>query len=104
MKCKLAPLLIASVLLLAGCSNHPSSHNPASDMKLTTLAPGPFTSGGVTYYPAHPGTTNYGTVDYTTNRPPAGVNPFVIVVTTNAHYKVNLIDGNGLVSTNTPTK
>lgn len=85
-------------VFLSGCAH--------SDKKTGTftMAPGPFTSGGVTYYPAHPGTTNYGTVDYTTNRPPAGVNPFVIVVTTNAHYSVNLIDGDGLVSTNTPTK
>lgn len=59
------------------------------------MCPGPFTShSGVTYYPAHPGTTNYsGIVDYTTNPPPAGVRPYVIVVTTNAHWGVNVIDG-----------
>jgi|SRR5450432_3976346 hypothetical protein len=69
-----------------------------------TMFPGPFTSGGVTYFPAHPGATNYGTVDYNTIPPPAGVRPYVIVVTTNANWRVNLIDGNGFVSTNTATK
>jgi len=69
-----------------------------------TAFPGPFTFDGVTYYPAHPGTTNYGTIDYTTNQPPAGVRPFVTVVTTNAHWGIKLIDGPGLVSTNTPIK
>jgi hypothetical protein len=81
---------------LSGCAH--------SGKETDTFFPGPFTSGGVTYYPAHPGTTNYDTVDYTTNPPPAGVRPFAIVVTTNAHWGVKLIDGAGLVSTNTPTK
>jgi len=82
---------------LSGCTH--------SDNKSGYVFPGPFTSGGATYYPAHPGTTNYGTVDYTTNAPPAGVEPFITVfVTNNAHMNVRLIDGPGLVSTNTPTK
>jgi hypothetical protein len=72
--------------------------------EVVAFAPGPFTFGGVTYYPAHPGTTNYDTIDYTTNQPPAGVHPFVIVVTTNAQWGVKLIDCPRLVSTNTPTK
>ena len=81
---------------LSGCAH--------SDKETDTFFPGPFTSGGVTYYPAHPGTTNYGAIDYTTNQPPAGVRPFVIVVTTNAHWSVRLIDGLGTVSTNAPIK
>ena len=87
-------LLICGFLI--GCAH--------SGVETDTFAPGPFTSGGVTYYPTHPGTTNYDTVDYTTNPPPAGVRPFVIVVTTNAHWGVKLIDGPGIVSTNTTTK
>jgi hypothetical protein len=79
----LVGLLVCS--FLSGCAH--------SGKETDTFAPGPFTSGGVTYYPAHPGTTNYETIDYTTNQPPAGVRPFVIVVTTNAHWKVNIIDG-----------
>jgi len=66
-------LLICS--FLSGCADN------ADNGEFDPLSPGPFTSGGVTYYPAHPGTTNY---DYTTNPPPAGVLPFVSVVTTNA--------------------
>jgi hypothetical protein len=78
---------------LSGCKN----------TETLTMCPGPFTShSGVTYYPAHPGTTNYsGTVDYTTNPPPAGVRPYVVVVTTNAHWGVNVIDGNEPASAST---
>jgi hypothetical protein len=83
---------------LSGCAH---SNKEAGTF---TMFPGPFTSDGTTYYPAHPGATNYGTVDYTTNPPPAGVRPYAIVVTTNANWRVNLIDGNGFVSTNTSTK
>jgi hypothetical protein len=79
---------------LSGCAD---SDNKTGTF---TMFPGPFTSGGVTYYPAHPGTTNYGTVDYTTNPPPTGVKPYAIVVTTNANWRVNLMDGNGSASTN----
>ena len=87
-------LLICGIL--NGCAH--------SGKETDTFAPGPFTFGGVTYYPAHPGTTNYDTVEYTTNQPPAGVRPFVIVVTTNAHWGVKFIDSPGLGSTNTATK
>jgi hypothetical protein len=76
---KTLPTLLGLLIcgFLSGC---------ADSGEIDPLSPGPFISGGVTYYPAHPGTTNY---DYTTNPPPAGV---------------KLIDGSGLVSTNTPTK
>lgn len=83
---------------LSGCAHS------GKETETFTAFPGPFTSGGVTYYPAHPGTTNYGPIDYTTNQPPAGVRPFVIVVTTNAHWSVNLMDGPEFLSTNTPIK
>ena len=66
--------------------------------------PGPVIFGGVTYYPAHPGTTNYGIVDYTTNPPPVGVRPYVVVISTNGQLGTRFIDGPGSVSTNTPTK
>jgi hypothetical protein len=71
---------------------------------IDSVSMGAFKSGGVTYYPAHPGTTNYGTVDFTTNPPPAGVRPSIIVVSSHAHWGVKLVDGNGVVSTNTATK
>ena len=72
-------LLICGVL--GGCA-----HRERTNGTFTTY-PGAFTSGGVTYYPAHPGNTNYGAVDYTTNPPPAGVRPVVVLVTTNAVAK-----------------
>ena len=84
--------------LLSGCAH---SDKEAGSF---TMFPGPITSGGVTYYPARPGTTNYGTIDYTTNPPPAGVQSYAIVVTTNANWRVNLIDGSRVVSTNTAIK
>jgi len=86
----------AKLFVLAGlltCSFLSGCAHSGKDDGTMTMAPGSFTSGGITYYPAHPGTTNYETVDYTTNPPPAGVSPFVIVVTTNAHFRVNVIDG-----------
>lgn len=67
-------------------------------------SPGPVIVSGVTYYPAHPGTTNYGAVDYTTNPPPTGVPPFVVVVSTNAHFSTRFIDGPGFVTTNASGK
>lgn len=92
----LAGLLICG--LVSGCA-----HSDKEADTFTTF-PGPFTVGSTTYYPVHPGTTNYGTVDYTTNPPPAGVSPSVILVSTNGHWKVNLIDGNGGFSTNAVAK
>ena len=90
---KLHTLLGLSICgFLGGCAH--------SGDETVTFFPDPMTSGGVTYYPAHPGTTNYGAIDYTTNQPPAGMRPFVIIVTTNAHWNVKLIDGPGTVSTN----
>jgi len=89
-------LLVANGLM--GCAHQ------AKETGTFTFAPGPFTSGGVTYYPVQPGTTNYGTVAYTTNPPAAGVIPMVTLVTTNANWSVKLIDGPGLVSTNAPVK
>lgn len=72
---------------LSGCAH--------TDKDAATLdfSMGPTTHGGVTYYPAHPGTTNYNTVEYTTNPPPAGVRPFVVVVSTNARVNVKFTDG-----------
>ena len=86
------------------CGFLSSYAHSGKEINTFTFFPGPFTSGAITYDPAHPGTTNYGTVDYTTNQPPAGVRPFVIVVTTNAHWNVKLIDGPGPVFSNTPTR
>ena len=68
-------LLICGVL--SGCA-----HREKANGTFTTY-PGAVTSGGVTYYPAHPGTTNYGALEYTTNPPPAGVRPSVVLVSTN---------------------
>jgi hypothetical protein len=82
--------MVASIIL-SGCTHQNEVSGAA------TVFPGAFTAGGVTYYPAHPGTTNYGKIDYTTNPPPAGVKPFAIVVTTNAHMGVNMLTARGLL-------
>jgi hypothetical protein len=76
----------------------------ARNDKLSYMFLGPIMAGGVTYYPAHPGTTVYDIVDYTTNPPPAGVIPSVTLVTTNAYWTINRIDGNVLAHTNVATK
>ena len=77
-------LLICSALI--GCA-HKGVENVSSTMFL-----GAYSAGGITYYPAHPGTTNYGVVDFTTNPPPTGAKDYVVVVTTNGSWKINVID------------
>jgi hypothetical protein len=83
-----AALLGAFAALLNGCAD---TRTGAAEMEFRM---GPtVSSGGVTNYPAHPGAiyTNV-PADYTTNPPPAGVDPFVTIITTNGIH-IHSIDG-----------
>jgi hypothetical protein len=84
--------LVASVLLIGCVRNHEGTTSVERRI-------GPTVLGGVTYYPAKPGTTYYNTpVDYTTNPPPAGAVNYVTVVSTNG-FAMHLIDGPNQTST-----
>ena len=85
--CRIVEVAFVGLLtcgLLNGCAFKLTSFN---------CSIGPIVSGGTTYYPAHPGTTNYNnTIDYTTNPPPAGVADYVkFTVTTNV-ISIRFID------------
>jgi hypothetical protein len=81
-------------LLVSGCA-HNQAHSMSSERMI-----GPLFFGGVPYYPAKPGETYKNTtVDYTTNRPPAGAITYVTVISTNG-IPIHLIDGEGPLTTN----
>ncbi|MCO5050865.1 MAG: hypothetical protein M9920_00985 [Verrucomicrobiae bacterium] len=82
--------------IFGGCAHHGE--------ETFSFTCGPLTFGDVTYYPVHSGTIHQQVVDYTTNPPPAGVTPYVTIITTNAGWIVNCVDGPAFASTNTTAK